>query len=220
MPLKCSASFCDNKQDSSLKNVSFFRFSKDGLLREKWIEFCRLIPNQNVKVNSRLCSLHFQYERDLYIATAGGKLLTAPGAVPSYDAVPALNQNEEVTNVENTEEVPYMTICNQQLLSPSCSNETIGTTITVYSNEQLESSIIPERLEKCWTNSFGYGMIGVLESSTVFVSRVAFTVRPEHSPQCFGKLFISHIKDISTTDYAAGGVKYWVFGDGNRSTID
>ncbi|XP_053696302.1 uncharacterized protein LOC128743700 [Sabethes cyaneus] len=93
--MKCAASFCKSKVHRASNGIGFFRFPKDIVTRQKWIDFCRLLPNRQVTANSRLCSLHFNYERDLYVASRGGKLLTIPGAVPTFGNVQNLNAKYE-----------------------------------------------------------------------------------------------------------------------------
>ncbi|XP_055546016.1 uncharacterized protein LOC129730591 [Wyeomyia smithii] len=86
--MRCAASFCKRKPS---KHVGFFRFPKDIVTRQRWIDFCRLLPEREIKYHSRLCSLHFDYEHDLYVTRRGGKLMTVPGAVPKFGNVQCLN---------------------------------------------------------------------------------------------------------------------------------
>ncbi|XP_062544264.1 uncharacterized protein LOC134211430 [Armigeres subalbatus] len=132
--MKCIVSFCQNVFVGGLKNITFFRFPKNNTIKQRWIQFCKLPDNYIVTDNSRICSLHFNYE-DLYRISENGRLMRLPNSVPIYEIVANFG-----TGVSDPPNVVGMESTSKDSLGTSS-----GTTLTAFSTECSQPSKTVEK---------------------------------------------------------------------------
>ncbi|XP_055535083.1 uncharacterized protein LOC129724340 isoform X2 [Wyeomyia smithii] len=144
------AAFCKNKTPNSFENVVFFRFPKQPEVRQKWVLFCRR-QNEDITENSRICSLHFNYN-DLYVVRQGGKLMINSGAFPVFEKVINISDDDQgfpITNNDGCSSVSSKGMFHREKeIENSASYSSLGSTVTACSDGFGETALEYEKLSK------------------------------------------------------------------------